>query len=290
MSLMAIGTVYNNNIVVGIRLYDTVSREFKEVPLHNLKHLICKGVVIDNLGVRDGKLVGTNGSLDRYPKIVGEKLMGKSPLIVLNKVGDIGYDVVDWKGHVGRYRESDVVRYSEKNGIANGKIVEKDGTKFISSIVGEYRSVELPKTTDKVADNSGKVDGAAKGASVDPDRVKKAREMRERLFKDTEKSSVVVKKEVSTGNGRETTASGGNSITRDSSGQRFPVININKPDIDGNQLVDESTGMTVEQKIARVSLVLKNIDRFLYSLFISVNRVPIMDARICPTLGVAIDT
>ena len=291
MGLIAIGVINHNKDAVGIRIYDTNSGEFKDVPINGVKAVLSKGAQVCNLGLQDGELIGTNGSLDRYPVIRNGKLFGKSPLIILNEVGDVGYDVVDWKGKKARYRSEDVVTYSEKNGIANGKVVEKDGNKFISSISGNYDRVEIviPKKKVQEVKTKQKSDMEDTDGNNKPTKQEKAPQVSNIVgLSDMNKKSAANKvKAVDT---TSTSTSGSNSIKVDSSGYRAPVISIKSADIDGNKLLDTKLDMTVEQKLARAVLVIKNIDRFLYSLYISMEKVPVMDDNICPTMGVSIDT
>ena len=291
-----IGTIRQSKSIIGIRLYDTNSGVFKDVPIQSVVAVLSKGAKIANLDVQGGQLTGTNGSLGRYPTIVNGRLMGNSPLIILNEVGDLGYDVVDWKGTKARYKKEDVVAYSEKNGIANGKVVEKDGRKFISSISGNYDRVELPLT--KKAETTVKSENVA---NIKREEVKNPTQKPETTNKTpmTQSSDInslpadvrtVSNKRFENVDNTSKATSGSNTLDVDKTGYRPPVISVRKPDDAGNKLVDEKLNMTVEQKLSRAVLVLKNIDRFLYSLYISLTRVPVMDPNICPTMGVSIDT
>lgn len=145
MGIVAVASIYTGNNLIGFRLLDSNSLSVKDVPTNSIINVISSGKVqIDNLCVENCKLQGSNGSIDRLPKVVDGKLKGKSALTILNKIGEQGYTVSDYKGQVLKLKEEDVIKYSKQNGISNGKIVEKDGKEFISSIIGEYEKIEIP--------------------------------------------------------------------------------------------------------------------------------------------------
>ena len=95
-----------------------------------------------------GKPSGTNGSLDRYPIVSAannDKAKTNNPVIIVATIDDIGYIVVNKMGKVLYAPSSTVVAQAEKVGIANGKVVDKNGTKFISAINGTYMNIDAEK-------------------------------------------------------------------------------------------------------------------------------------------------
>lgn len=138
MALFMIATIHDNNEMIGVRLLDTNSKQIKDVPIREVITAIEKGITIQNIDVEQGQLVGTNGSIDRLPLVINGRLEGKSPLIILNQIGNSGYTVSDFKGQIKRLRNRDVIEYAKEHGIANGKIVQKGGNYYISSIIGSY--------------------------------------------------------------------------------------------------------------------------------------------------------
>lgn len=151
MYLLMIATIKENGEIIGYRIFDADSKEnkFINVPKDNVKEvLMSKKAVIENLSLIDGELVGTNGSIERYPVVnrQGKLISDKSPLIIINAIEDKGYTVVDYKGVVKKVGVFDVVKYAKEHGIANGKVVLRDNVEFISSIVGSYPVVKLTKS------------------------------------------------------------------------------------------------------------------------------------------------
>lgn len=148
MDLRLIATVKQGSQLVGLRVLDVRKRQIKDVPIKNIIQVIASGKVSIK-GIKldggTGDVVGSNGSLDRYPVVEGRMLRGKSPLVILAqyiKEGEIaGYKVVDWKGTIARFRVDGVLDYASWQGIANGAIKNLGGRRFISSIVGEYDKI-----------------------------------------------------------------------------------------------------------------------------------------------------
>ena len=139
MKIFMIGAIsYTKNNIEGYRLLDFETGQVKDVAVKALFNAIKNGLKIENLSATDRELVGTNGAISRYPLIINGIPYKKSPLIILKEMNNGDYTVSDFKGEIVRMKAEDVIRYSEAEGIANGKIVERDGTKFISAICGEY--------------------------------------------------------------------------------------------------------------------------------------------------------
>lgn len=167
MSLLLISTLYNKKggSIIGYRILDTDSKNTMNIPVDNfIKVIQSNQAVVDNIKVEANRVFGTNGSIERYPKCtMDNKLIDNqlSPLIIINKVGDFAYTVCDYKGTVKVIRESDVIAYAEKAGIANGKLVPSETGTFVSAISGTYTVIpdtisdktktkqEQPKTEDK---------------------------------------------------------------------------------------------------------------------------------------------
>ena len=77
MGILAIANIIDGKNTIGLRLLDTISGQIKDVPIANVIGVLASGkATIDNVGLENGKLVGTNGSLDRLPKIMNGVLVG----------------------------------------------------------------------------------------------------------------------------------------------------------------------------------------------------------------------
>lgn len=144
-----IGVHYSDkkcDTIVGYRVYGTENKQMKDGPVAAIcDHINSGKMTIKDVTVSGGKLVSNNGAIDRFPKIVGGTLVGPNALIVFNEIGEEGYTICNWQGKVQRASKKEALIQARKAGIANGKIVDKDGKSFISSISGNYDRVEGSK-------------------------------------------------------------------------------------------------------------------------------------------------
>lgn len=139
MNIIAVANISDGTNTIGFRLLDAESKQVKDVPIANIIEILKENkVTISNLMYSNNNVVGSNGSIDRLPKIVNNKLIGKSPLIVISRVGNTEYRVADFKGNIKIMNNKNILEYARLNGISNGKINSKDGKEFISSISGSY--------------------------------------------------------------------------------------------------------------------------------------------------------
>ena len=143
MQLIAIARIVENDNLIGLVMLDKDTNEVKGVTEQSIVlALMGNKVSIENIGLNSGRLIGTNGSIDRLPCVDKHmKLVGKSPLVILNTIDDLGYTVSDYKGTVINLQTSNAIAYAKQNGISNGKIVTKDNKEFISSINGTYDNI-----------------------------------------------------------------------------------------------------------------------------------------------------
>lgn len=125
-------------------------QDLKQYPERLVIQGVGSGAVkVENIKVEDGKLVGTNGSIDRYPRIdASGNLMNKPSMVIFNQIGDVGYTVCDYAGRIKMMSTADAVEYARKFDIANGKLVSRDNIDFISSITGKYDVKEVPRVKE----------------------------------------------------------------------------------------------------------------------------------------------
>ena len=120
---------------LGFRLLDTKligqanTEKVKNFPVKTvLDRLKVDPKAVANLSVKDGKVVGSNGVLDRYTKISADNQLVSEPRMVILFRTDSGFIVTD--------------------GFGNVTSVTKAGKEFISSIVGEYPFIEAKKKAE----------------------------------------------------------------------------------------------------------------------------------------------
>lgn len=168
MSLHLQGVWMNQDRIVGFRFVDPNKIKNGEaahfdLDFKNLQIAFSKGMNIRGLKVENGKLVGSNGSIDRYTKMDYKtgKLLQKTQLVVLKKFGQSKYILCDGVGKVVKVSEKDMIDNIENGrfSIANGKLVNKDGNKYVCQISGQYDRVPDPEEEnakiDKIAADKG---------------------------------------------------------------------------------------------------------------------------------------
>lgn len=134
--------------ILGYRLLDIASGKTLDTDIKSLKHAIkTNSVNIENIGLDNGYLCGTNGSIDRYSILdypdmtISDGTAGA--LVVLYQVEDYGYLVSNPIGMIREATKQDVIAYASSNGIANGKLVNTDGKTILSAISGSYPIISL---------------------------------------------------------------------------------------------------------------------------------------------------
>lgn len=124
--------------IVGYRIYDKDTHERFDVSAADLyNRMVSGGLIVDGLEIESGKFKGNNGALSRYASIVNGQVFGSCPLIVLREYPGNVYIVVNCLGIEAKMHRDDLIRYASTEGLANAKIVDRDGTKYISRISGE---------------------------------------------------------------------------------------------------------------------------------------------------------
>ena len=146
-----------------VRLGNDIA-DVKDVPTNSVIGAMKNGMTFENVAVVNDKIVGIQGSIERLPKIVlGEaKPFENNNMTIVNKMGDVGYKVMDFAGRTKKYRTEDAIALIDKGvfqDLTNGKIVERDGLKFISAINGEYRIQAIKDTTKIKITSKDVIDG-----------------------------------------------------------------------------------------------------------------------------------
>lgn len=122
--LMMIANIKDkNNKIKYIRLLDVYTGRVEDVHYDKLVQLDYKfnGHVI-NLVLRYEKLVGINGSLDRYTSMdTSYKLLGNEPIVIIGISGDNTFICTNYTGVMKNLTREQIVEYGKIHGIANGK-------------------------------------------------------------------------------------------------------------------------------------------------------------------------
>ena len=117
---------YNGSTIEYLRVLKINSMDIKDYTSYNANIIeVIKGGKIENVGVVQGVLKGSNGDLSRY----------REGITILFKDKDY-YIISDRLGNVSRVHYTDIINKRLK--ITNGKIVVTSKKQYISSLKGEY--------------------------------------------------------------------------------------------------------------------------------------------------------
>lgn len=150
MKIFIIAQIMSGKKLVGYRLLDLdANNQVRDYNISTIAQVLNNPQTADlikNARLINGVITGTNGQLSRYAKIDTNGNLLSSvdcPLVVINKIDNLGYTVADFKGQVKKMKNSDVVEYAKKAGIANGKVVIQDNVEYISSISDSYEQISV---------------------------------------------------------------------------------------------------------------------------------------------------
>lgn len=145
MGIICIAVLLKNDKKVGYRLYDKQSNFTKDIPFESIVKGLANGVEVENIKLTDkGEVEFTAGSEDRYAKAaVDYNEIVNKPLVVLAKSEDkTKFKVINYKGIVKTISNEELLKYGKRFGLANAKIVSKDGKEFISAINNSFDTEE----------------------------------------------------------------------------------------------------------------------------------------------------
>lgn len=155
-SVLANGKIADESTVI----YSLVAEDYSTVAIgakELAKQISKKEIEVTNLGIEGGKLVATNGAMDKYPllDVATGKYVGKPTAIILNRVevNDklLGYTVFCADGIIRELVLPKAIEVYNTVGIANGKIRHTSDGDIISSIKGNYplRVLEIKNVESK---------------------------------------------------------------------------------------------------------------------------------------------
>lgn len=246
----------NKGSITGFRLFDSDSNQVMDQPYNAVYDVIrCGKATINGIKLDDSGrgLKGSNGAFERYPSLFNNKPF-KNSLIIVKSIDDKGYRVCNYLGKTKDAMNGEVVRFADKVGIANGKVVDKDGKRFISAISGTYDNIPFSKS--ELASSK-----AANLKSYDAQYSKK-------LLSETRRKQFSSDMEV-----------------------RFPKAITGTPNPNSRlKELDADTGMTVEQKLAYCMIALRKVKPFYYSIYSCLRRVEANPQDDVNTMSVSLDT
>ena len=282
-----------NGKPVGFRLLDSDSGQVMDQPYDKVKAVIQNKVTINGLKLMYGNIVGSNGSLDRYPTFVNNNLTKKS-IVIIATIDDNGYRVCNHDGKIVDQLGDVLIAYCNKNradthgsqddavGIANGKIVTRDNKQYISAISGTYDNIQTNKsdikdkvqiTIDKKIETNNNNNENDK--QTDADNLTKNQQLNNSNKLNISDEIRKKRKEM--------------RLKRQDD-PRYPSIVSSGLMTDRMKEFDPSCNMTLEDKFGRAILALKEVRPFYYAIFISLKQRESSAEQGMETMGVSTDT
>lgn len=155
MDIYVVGIAKQANKLIGLRLLyiDGNQTGIKDVQREIAERMIkMNPQFFKNIELKQGKLSGIGGQLDRYG------IVGKTRTItILREIVDqsnetVGYICADTTGKIAQVAKSLVPKLAEALPIANGKVVtNQNGTVYIQAIEGSYEKLVRPQQTQQQA-------------------------------------------------------------------------------------------------------------------------------------------
>lgn len=148
-----IGLLKKRTTTIGYRIMQLKDKKYVDLRPDAVKNMLLKYPdAMANIGLDNGEIVGTQGTLERYA-VIRETRVDNRQLVIIKKVelenGDLaGYIVTDYRLQAFRFETPENIIAACINPLrlrlANGKIIEnQNGTKFISPIQGSYAVITV---------------------------------------------------------------------------------------------------------------------------------------------------
>ena len=148
-----IGLLKKRTTTIGYRIMQLKDKKYIDLRPDAVKNMLLKYPdAMANIGLDNGEIVGTQGTLERYA-VIRETRVDNRQLIIIKKVelenGDLaGYIVTDYRLQAFKFETPENIIAACINPLrlrlANGKIIEnQNGTKFIRPIQGNYAVITI---------------------------------------------------------------------------------------------------------------------------------------------------
>ena len=269
-------------------LVDRTKCTIKDTSVNGIITLVVqRGCPVLGVEITNGEISGSNGSLDRYGDI---NTAGKTPLVVVARyktANETMYCITNASGKVFNVPEADALKYAIQNGIANGKVVDKDGVKFISAIVGEYPTVDLDK--NKLAEQVSKTEPVKTVEQPKVEEAPKPAVAEQPKTVEEPKTIVQPEKEISeeqVAKANELTASQierANEIKKNMAkrwadadydlSREFIRVNQSEVKNGANTSLTDKDGMSVAQKMALSIMTIQQMNVFFHSMLMAMKMV-----------------
>ena len=148
-----IGLLKKRTTTIGYRIMQLKDKKYVDLRPDAVKNMLLKYPdAMANIGLDNGEIVGTQGTLERYA-VIRETRVDNRQLVIIKKVelengAQASYIVTDYRLQAFKFETPENIIAACINPLrlrlANGKIIEnQNGTKFISPIQGNYAVITI---------------------------------------------------------------------------------------------------------------------------------------------------
>lgn len=172
MRLVLVGVCKERGKINSFVIEDIDTCQTMVVPYENVYNALAKGngSEIDGIEIVNGKIEGSNGSFDRYSQIDSSGNVKDEAAVITDQIiinGNIaGYKII-YKSNVPlNIKVEDILSKIGKINIANGTIVNNNGSIYIRPIKGQYKKIETTVNVEKKAVKDILVDEGTKKEGI----------------------------------------------------------------------------------------------------------------------------
>lgn len=299
MGIVIVATVHQKNKHVGYRVFDTEKLEVGDVTTDSIKKYLHNNNKLLNANIsKDNKIIGVNCNMMDLPRINLDYAKG-SPnyvdkprhMLMLERTRSNTFIMVNYGGRCVTLSESNVKDY--KDFLINTKPIVDTYSKYKALRQQEaaklvQQPVQQPVQTPV---QNKKRNLSDKGyADIDRDKLREQdKQLRKEWFEEElKKKSKEQEKLFEDIKSVNTIQGNGGSIEL---GNELKQTILNLRSMDGNldNIIDSRCGYSVNQKLTKCALTLKETKIFYFSVYAAIQTLFVEDAKLMPTAGVTVD-
>lgn len=296
MGIAIIATVYKKSKHIGYRIFDSDSIQASDVTVDSVKKYLQSGKTLINANMgKSGRITGIKCNITDLPKINADYPMGHAKyvdkprhLLILERTKANAYIVVNYGGRCVTLSESNLIDY--KNYLINT-------TPIIDSLaqarLEEQNKVKKAEDTAQVQQAKPRMNDTGK-LYVEVDRKKLAeqdKKLRKEWYEDELRNSnkKAQKDKMFEAIKSSNTIQGNGGSIEVGNELKQAVLNLRTMEGNLDKLIDSRCGLTVNQKLTKCVLSLKETKIFYFGIYTAIQTLFVEDKKLMPTAGVTVD-
>ena len=314
MGIAIIATVYKKSKHIGYRIFDSESVQANDVTVESVKKYLQSGKTLINASIgKSGRITGIKCNITDLPKINADYPMGHPNyvdkprhLLILERTKTNAYIVINYGGRCVTLSEANLADYKNylinttpiidsftKNREEQRKLEEQQ--KKLSEQIKKTEQEKIDDDKSRMAKVKQGIAGGANNLFAKTDREKlreQDKKLRKEWYEDELKNSnkkddqrakmfeAIQSSNTIQGNGGSIDV--GNELKQ-------AVLNLRTMEGNLDKLFDSRCGLTVNQKLTKCVLSLKETKIFYFCVYTSIQTLFVEDKALMPTAGVSVD-